>query len=710
MQKTLAKLPLLAGSKINSFSISKNHLDIVFAVAMLSIIAVLIFPIPTWLVDFLLTISLTISVLILMTVLFIDKPLDFNSFPSVLLVATMLRLSLNIATTRLILSDGHNGTAAAGHIVEAFGTFIMQGSVVIGVIVFGILSIINFVVITKGSGRIAEVAARFSLDAMPGKQMAIDADLSAGLIDEQAAKTRRKLLEDESTFFGSMDGANKFVRGDAIAGFLIIFINLIGGVIIGVVQMDMSFEKAIKTYTILTIGDGLIAQIPALIISTAAGLLVTKSATSGSVEKAVLNQLGSYPKALGISACLLMLMSLMPGIPMLPFLSLAVATGGLSYYLHENPIRKQEKEEDIQKIKEETETKNDQSNAAYSNDAITNSLHIDSVKLELGYGLLSLLNYQRGPKLTDQIKALRKQIAKELGFIIPSVRIQDNLELKPSAYSIKIKEIECGKSEIRTDKLLVMNPSGSDIDMSGDSTVEPSFGLPAKWINEEAKEEALFKGYTVVDPSTVVITHLAEVIKDNITELLTYAQTQKLLDGLSPEHKKLAADVIPTKISITLLQRVLQGLLSEGVSIRDLPTILEALSEIPTGNTSVTRMIEQVRTRLSKQICHANTNEKGYIPIVLISPQWEQAFIESLSGGADDKQLAMAPSKLQDFVARVNQTLDRLAMEGEIPVLLTSSLIRPYVRSIIERIRPSIIVLSQNEITPRIKIKTLGQI
>ena len=442
--------------------------DIIFALGIVGILFVLIFPIPTFLLDILLTVSITFSVMILFTVLFINKPLEFNSFPTILLIATMLRLALNIATTRLILSKGHTGTDAAGHVVQAFGSFVMGGEIVIGIIIFAILTIINFVVITKGSGRIAEVSARFILDAMPGKQMAIDADLSAGLIDEDTAKKRRKELEEESSFFGAMDGASKFVRGDAIAGILITFINFIAGIIIGVVNRSMTFDNALHTYTALTIGDGLVSQIPALVVSTGAGLLVTKSGTTGSAEKAVFGQFTKYPQALGLSSALLGFMSFMPGIPMVPFMLLAVVTGSLAYVLISNKT----KQAQVEKV-EQTKVK-EQAAAAPKDEPIETSLHVDLLRLELGYGLLSLINYQKGHKLTEQIKALRKQIARDLGFIMPSVRIQDNMQLGANSYVIKVKDIECGRGEIRPDMLLVMDPKGGRIELPGEPTTEPT--------------------------------------------------------------------------------------------------------------------------------------------------------------------------------------------------------------------------------------------
>ena len=687
--------------------------DILFALGIIGILMVLVFPVPPWLLDLLLSISFTVSVLILMTVLFVNKPLDMSSFPTILLVATLLRLALNIATTRLILAHGHDGPAAAGHVIQAFGNFITEGSVLIGAIIFGILTIINFIVITKGSGRIAEVSARFSLDAMPGKQMAIDADLSAGMIDEKEAKRRRKELEDESGFFGAMDGASKFVRGDAIAGLLITFINLIGGMIIGIVVNDLTFSEALDTYTKLTIGDGLVSQIPALIVSTGAGMLVTKAGVDGSSDKAVLGQLSRMPAPIGVTSFLLMGFALLPGIPFAPFFVLSLVTAYIAYTMHKTnkvaamaagvapgttPPRPGESAASAGQPTAPTEEK------------ISDTLHIDSLRLELGYGLLPLINYQKGHRLTEQIKALRKQIAREYGFVMPPVRIQDNMQLPANTYVLKVKEVETARGDIRPDMLLIMDPTGGKINLPGEETTEPTFGLPAMWVTDNYREEALFRNFTVVDPPTVVTTHLTEIIKENMAELLSYAETQKLLDDLGKEEQKLISEVIPSQISVSGVQRVLQNLLAEQISIRDLSTIMEAVAEASRVTQNVQLVTEHVRMRLARQISHANTNEEGYIPILAMSPAWEQAFIESLSGEGDEKILSMAPSRIQEFITLVRAKFDHLAVQGELPVLLTSPTIRPYVRSIIERFRAQTIVISQNEIYSRARIKTVGQL
>jgi flagellar biosynthesis protein FlhA len=676
--------------------------DILLAVAVVAVLVVLFLPMPAWLLDFSLAVSITFSVMILMTCLFIERPLEFSTFPTVLLLATMLRLSLNIASTRLILANGHEGPGAAGHVIEAFGNFVMSGNFVIGIIVFAILIIVNFVVITKGSGRIAEVAARFTLDAMPGKQMAIDADLSAGLISEDQARERRKTLEDESTFFGSMDGAAKFVRGDAIAGLLITFINVIGGIIVGVAQNDLSFSEAAETYTLLTVGDGLVSQIPALVVSTAAGLLVSKAGVTGATDKALFNQIGGSPKALFLSSSMLFALALLPGIPMLPFLSLSGLLGFLSWKIWNGQLNEE--------IQTQITIQREAESTAPAEEPISTALAIDELRIEIGYGLLPLINDSRGYRLTDQIKALRRQIASDMGFVMPSVRILDNMQLASNEYAFRIKEVEAATGQARTDKLLVMDPRGGEIALPGEQTTEPAFGLPAMWIDESLREEATFHGYTVVDPATVITTHLTEVLKENMSELVSYAATLRLLDELAPEHKKLVDDLVPSLITVASVQRILQRLLAERISIRDLPTILEGIAEAVGFTQNIISISEHVRSRLARQISRAHTVPDGYIPMVALSPEWEQNFAESITGQNDEQQLAMAPSLLQEFIAQIRQVLDDLAMQGESPVLLTSPAIRPFVRSIVERFRPATAVLSQNEIHPQAKIRTLAQV
>ena len=679
--------------------------DLLFALAIILMLVILIMPMPVWLLDISLALSITMSCVVLMMAIFIERPIEFSAFPLVLLITTMFRLALNLASTRLILSRGYMGPDAAGEVIKAFGGFIMGNNFVIGVIVFAILVLVNFIVITKGSGRIAEVAARFALDAMPGKQMAIDADLSSGLINEEEAKQRREDLSKESSFYGAMDGASKFVRGDAIAGLLITFINIIAGIIIGMVQNDMGFSDASETYTRLTVGDGLVSQVPALIVSVAAGILVSKAGMTESTDKVLFEQVANYPKALGMSSGLAVALGMLPGTPAVPFVILAVLTGSTAYYLQK---RQQEQLAQAQAVMEQEQKQS--AISKMTDEPIANVLKVDLIRLEIGYGLLPLINEDTNRKLTDQIKALRRALASELGFVMPSIRIQDNMQLEANEYNIYIKEVKSGRGELRPTQLLVMDPRGDRINLPGEETSEPTFGLKAMWIDPSYREEAMFRGYTVVDPATVVTTHITELVKENMPELLSYAETQKLLDELDKEHQKLVKDLIPNKISLAAVQRILKNLLQERVSIRDLPTILEGISEAVTTTHSLMLITEHVRVRLSRQLSNAYANEFGVISLVPLSAEWEQNFAQAIIGDGDDKQLAMAPTMLQSFITKVRNILEDLAVKGESPVILTSPNIRPFVRSIIERFRPLSVVMSQNEIHPKAKIKTVGQI
>jgi flagellar biosynthesis protein FlhA len=678
--------------------IKKGELGL--AIGIMAILVVLILPLPTWLLDVSLAFSLSFSILILMTAVFIRKPLEFSSFPTILLLTTMMRLALNLASTRLILGHGNEGTAASGYVIQAFGKLIMQGNFVIGLIVFAILVIVNFIVITKGSGRIAEVAARFSLDAMPGKQMAIDADLSAGLIDEKEAKLRRKTIEAESNFFGAMDGASKFVRGDAIAGLLIVAINIVGGIIIGVAQKGMSFVDASQTFTLLTVGDGLVSQMPALIVSTAAGLMVSKAGVEGATDKALINQLSFYPQALGMAAAVMGIVAVLPGMPTFAFGGLAVGTGALAYYAY--------KRKDARTALAAADVAT--AEGPPKEEPISTALALDLLRVELGYGLLPLINDVQGHRITDQIKALRRQLAQEMGFVMPAVRILDNMQLGANEYRIRIKEFDSAKGELFPGSFLIMDPKGLPIDLPGTHTTEPAFGLPATWVSGSLKEEASFRGFTVVDPGTVLTTHLTEVLKSHMSELLSYAETKKLLDDMPPENKKLVEELIPSQISVTGVQRVLQTLLGERVSIRDLAAILEGIAEAVGHTKNALYITEHVRARLARQLCHANLSPGGYLPLVALSPAWEQAFAESIVGSGEERQLAMAPSQLQQFIQQVREAFDEASGKNEVPVLLTSPQIRPFVRSIVERFRPQTVVMSQNEIHASVRLRTLGQV
>ena len=672
--------------------------DVGLALGMVMLLAVLVIPLPTVLLDMGLALSITASVLVLMVAMFLKRPLDFTSFPTLLLLTTLLRLSLNVATTRLILSHGSEGQFAAGHVVAAFGGFLMGGDVVIGVILFAILLVVNFMVITKGSGRIAEVAARFSLDAMPGKQMAIDADLSSGLINEAKAKIRRKELEEESGFYGAMDGAAKFVRGDAIAGLLITCINVFGGFAIGLIRHGMPFAEAAATFTTLSVGDGLVSQIPALLVSTAAGIVVTKGGMEGAADTVLIRQLGGSPKPLAMAAGAAAVLAIMPGLPMLPFMALAGLASGGAYLRWKNPPVVAGEAAPILAA------------ATPSEPPITESLRMDMIRLELGYGLLALAGGNT-PRLTEQIKGLRRAIASEMGFVLPPVRIQDNVQLGADIYSIRIKEIEAGRGELRPTKLLVMDPQGGIPAFPGERTTEPTFGLPALWVEPTRRDEAMARGCTVVDPASVLTTHITEVVRDSMAELLSYAETQKLLDELPREQQKLVQDLVPSQLSVGGVQRVLQALLAERVSIRDLPTVLEGIAEACGGHPRpIGAIVAHVRARLARQISDSHTGPSGYIPLVVLSSEWEAAFAESLVGPPDDRQLAMAPSKLSDFMSRLRGAFDSAQAMGEMPVLLSSGGIRAHLRAVVERIRPSTPVLAQAEIFPRARIRTVGTI
>lgn len=688
---------------INSIVDALKQSEIALAFGVIFILSLLFVPIPAGMLDFMFTINITAAVVVLMTVLFVQKAMEFSAFPMLLLITTMLRLSLNVASTRLILSKGHETEAAAGKIIETFGELVMGGQFIIGLILFLILVIVNFMVITKGSGRIAEVAARFTLDSLPGKQMAIDADLNAGLITEDDARTRRAELEQETGFFGAMDGASKFVRGDAIAGLIITALNITVGMGIGIVTHDMSAGDAANRYMLLTVGDGLVAQIPALIISTAAGMLVAKSGAKEAAGEAIFTQLSDNPKSLYVVASLMFFLSLLPNMPVLPFWFMAAICGGFAYYSQtqkQEAVVKEQMQADEQQAEEATPKE----------EPIASILHIDTLRLELGYGLLGLIDEAKGGKLTEQIKAMRRQMAREMGFVVPSIRIQDNMQIDSGGYKITIKDISAGEGTLQAGKLMAMDPTGSAPPMAGEDTVEPTFGLPAKWIEESKREEAGFNGYTVVDCATVITTHLTEIVKDHLAELLTRNETEKLLEEIRHEHDKLIDDLIPNSITIGMLQKVLQNLLAERISIRDLPTILESLSDGVQSTRNITQLTEMVRSRLSRQICTKHLDHTGVMNIISLGGAWEKEFQSSILTDGDERQLAMEPTKVQQFIKTTRDIFDTQMMSGIQPVLLTSPTMRPFVRSVLERALPSISVMSQAEVHPRVKIKTVGNI
>ena len=675
--------------------LAKPSGDVALGLGVVMLVAVLVVPLPSWLLDMGLALSITSSVLVLMVALFMQRPLDFSAFPTVLLLTTLLRLALNVATTRAILTTGHEGPDAAGAVISAFGSFLMAGDVLVGLIVFAILLIVNFVVVTKGSGRIAEVAARFSLDAMPGKQMAIDSDLSAGILNEAEAKRRRKELEDESAFYGAMDGAAKFVRGDAIAGLITTAINLLAGIAIGSLRHGLAIGEAITTFSFLTVGDGLVGQIPALLVSVAAGIVVTKGGVDGRADKALALQLGG-PKPLGLAAGAAAFMALLPGMPAIPFLALAGGAGWMA--------RKQWMAERVQEAVSAIPP------GPPPEPPASDALKMDLLRLELGYGLLSLAAGD-ATRLSDQIRSLRRTTAQEMGFVLPSVRIQDNLQLPPDTYVVRVKEIEAGRGVLKPPLHLAIDPSGAPPALPGERVQEPSFGLPAAWIEETLREEALAMGCTVVDSAGVLATHLTEIVRDTMPELLSFAETQKLLDELPPEHRRLVSDLIPAQASMGTVQRVLQSLLAERVSIRDLPTILEGIQDAAAAGTrSLAGIVATVRVRLARQISDAARAPHGAIPIIALSAEWERDFAEALAGPGEEKQLAMAPSRLGAFMAALREAFDSASHTGEPAVLVCSGGIRAHVRAVVERFRPQTAVLAHAEIHARARIRTVGTV
>jgi flagellar biosynthesis protein FlhA len=669
--------------------------DVGVGICVILLLSILIVPIPTFLLDFALALSFTASILILLVSLSLKTALEFSSLPTLLLLLTIFRLALNVATTRLILTHGNEGAAAAGKVVAAFGTFLMQGDVLVGAIIFSMILLVNFIVITKGAGRIAEVSARFYLDAMPGKQMAIDADLSSGQIDEKTARARRAELEEEIGFYGAMDGASKFVRGDAISALILTVINITVGLAIGVMRTKISLENAFTSFATLTIGDGLVSQIPALLISMAAGIVVTKGATEGKVQGALTGQLGASPSLLVITGSAAGLLALLPGLPALPFLFIAGFAGAGAW---------------TQFTRQQAAAAEPPALPVDPNMGRERPPALDTVRIELGYGLLDLVSNGSQP-LPEQIKGLRRAMASDLGFVLPSVRIQDNMELGTYNYAVALKDISAGTGELRPAMLLAICPDDRAFPLPGEKTLESAFGLPAFWISPAQADAARTLDCTIVDPTSVLTTHLGEVVRDNIAELLSYAETQKILSDLPQEQQRLVADLVPSSITVGGFQRVLQALLAERVSIRDMPTILEAVQEA-CGNASkaISSIVSHVRFRLARQISDSHLGASGYIAVIPLSAEWEDTFAGSLVGPPDDCQLVMPQEKLQDFLVRLRNAVETAVQAGNRPVLLTSSRIRFQVRSIVDRIRLNTPVIAQTEIHRRAQIKVVGTI
>jgi len=676
----------------------KYNTDIITTVMIVGVVLLMILPVPPIIMDLLLSFNITFSIIILLVSMYTLKALDFSIFPSLLLITTLFRLSLNVSSTRLILLNGHEGTTAAGKIISSFGNFVVGGNYVVGLVVFSILVLINFIVITKGAGRIAEVGARFTLDAMPGKQMSIDADLNAGLINDTQAKERRSSIEHEADFYGAMDGASKFVRGDAIAGILITFINIIGGLIIGVLQHNMDIAEAAKTYTLLTVGDGLVSQIPALIISTAAGTIVTRASSGASLGEDISKQLSIQPRALAIASGIVMLLALVPGLPKLPFITLALLSGGAAYVILD-------KEKTAKKEKNELKKREKKKKSPEKIEAL---LRIDTLEMEVGYGLISMVNEEQDGTLLEKIKNIRRQLALDLGLLVPPVRIRDNLELKPNEYSISIKGISVGTGEIMTDKMMAMNAGAAEGDVPGIPTKEPAFGLPALWINMEEKDNAFAKGYTVVDPITVVATHMSEIISKHAPELLGRQDTQSLLDNLKEVQPKLVEELVPGLLPLGIVQKVLQKLLGEKISIRDLGTICEAMSNAAASTKDPDTLTELVRVALARQISSKLMSD-GKIQVITFHPVLEQEIVGTVEKTEQGSTyLSLDPEKAQLILAALEKKVLEISARNIQPVLLCYPQIRGLLKQLIERFIPNLIIVSHSEMSNDVEVETLG--
>jgi len=674
--------------------------DILMAVGVVGMLVVMVIPIPTLMLDILLSFNITLSIVVLLVAMYTLKPLEFSVFPSLLLLATLLRLSLNVASTRLILLHGNEGTTAAGQVIKAFGSFVVGGNYVVGMVVFLILVVINFVVITKGATRIAEVAARFTLDAMPGKQMSIDADLNAGLITDQEAKKRRVDIGREADFYGAMDGASKFVRGDAIAGIVITVINILGGLIIGVVQKGMSLGDAVENYTLLTIGDGLVTQLPALVVSTAAGMVVTQAASDSHLGNDIINQLTGQPRAVAIASGVLIFFGFIPGLPSLPFIILGFLAAGLAYKTFESKRAVVEREE-VEKGAAEK---------GKSLERVEDLLPLDLLELEVGYGLIPLVDVDQGGELLERIKSIRRQCALEMGVIVPPMHIRDNLQLRPNQYSIIIKGVEVAGAELMPGYYLAMSPGDVKAEIEGIPTKEPAFGIPALWIGEKDREKAQIAGYTVVDLSTMVATHISEVLKAHGHELLGRQEIQSLLDSLATSHPKAVEELVPALLSLGGVQKVLQNLLREHVPIRDLLTIVETLADYAPITKNIDILTEYVRQRLARNITRLYITAGGEIVLMTLDSEMEEMISTAVQHTEHESYLSLEPAVAQKFLSQLTKALEKFTALNYQPIILCSPGVRPHLKKLTERFLPTLVVLSHNEIDKRVKLKSLGVI
>jgi flagellar biosynthesis protein FlhA len=685
-------LPNYTGSKLSI----KNNLDVIVAFGVIGIVLMIIIPMPPLILDVLLAVNITVSVVIILLTMFTTEVLQFSIFPTMLLITTLFRLALNISSTRLILKDGY-----AGDIIEAFGSFVVGGNYAVGIIIFLIIMIIQFMVITNGSGRVAEVSARFTLDAMPGKQMSIDADLNSGLIDEMQAKEKRKKIQMEADFYGAMDGASKFVKGDAIAGIIITAINAIGGIVIGVVMMGMDAKTAAETFVRLTIGDGLVSQIPALLISTAAGILVTRSGSDTNLGTMMSSQLTGFPKVIGIASVVLLFIGFIPGLPTFIFIVLSATTGVSAYFLY-----KDEKKDAIQKIEEEQAQIVETEKREPEN--IMNLLSVEPMEVEIGYGLIPLADESSGGDLLERITSVRRQCAIEMGIVVQPIRIRDNLQLKTNEYVVKIRGTVAAKGELMPNMLLCMDPTNGDYDIQGINTVEPAFGLPAVWINKDQREDAEIKGLTVVDPTTVMVTHLTETIKSHSYELLGRQEVKLIIDSVKEKYSAVVEELIPDLMTIGEVQKILQNLLKEKVSVKDMVTILESLADNARLTKDLELLTEYVRFALGRNICNPLVDESGSITVATLAQDVEDRIANSIQKSMQGSFPAVDPDTTGRILSSIKEVLDSVYFYDNQPVILVSPKIRPAFRRLIEMVFPNITVLSLNEIPNDIQIRTEG--
>jgi len=669
-----------------------NNSNLALVGGIITILAVMILPLPTFLMDMLLVMNITGGLLMLFVALYIMKPLEFSVFPGLLLITTLFRLSLNVATTRLILGQGY-----AGEIIETFGSFVVQGNYVVGGVIFLILVIINFIVITKGSTRIAEVSARFTLDAMPGKQMAIDADLNAGLIDDQEARERRELIGREADFYGAMDGAAKFVRGDAIAGLLITSINILGGLAIGVLQRGMPLAEAASKYTILTIGDGLVAQIPALIISTAAAIIITRATSESSLGTDITFQVTRRPKVVFVTAFILALMGFVPGMPFFPFLIMASILAGGGYMVQNALTLEAEAQaaEDVEELPEKE-------------DKIEEYLHPDPFEVEIGYGLIPLVDSNQGGNLLGRISAIRKSLAMELGLIVPPIRIRDNIQLKPNEYIFKIQGVEISRGEAMMNYYLVLNP-GEEVDFDGVRTQEPTFGLPAMWVSDQDRAKAEVAGYTTIEPPAVIATHLMETLKANAYKLLNRQETQRMLDHLKESHSAVVEGLVPEIISLGVVTAILKNLLKEQIPIRNLVLIMETIADYAAFSKDPEVLTEYVRGALVEIITDLLTDDENTVTVATLDPRIEDKIAESLRNNtAPNQSLGFTPEQVNQIFESIAEKVNLMISGNHKPVLLVSPQIRKYVRKFVEPVLPDLMIISYSELTSSTNLKSVG--